>query len=118
MAEQAAERFQALVLVALEDLVAGLARDPELTAHLAHAFPVQKASDETKTFLHRRTLFPRHQHLRQKAKSVTHVSGTNRHLCLGSRSPLHLALSHLGFFEDGQESWRAEQDSNPRPPDS
>jgi hypothetical protein len=31
---------------------------------------------------------------------------------------LRLALSHLGFFEDGQESWRAEQDSNPRPPDS
>jgi hypothetical protein len=34
-----AELFQALVLVAFEDLVAGLARDPELTAHLAHAFP-------------------------------------------------------------------------------
>jgi hypothetical protein len=41
-----AKGISPLGLVAVEDLVAGLARDPELPAHLAHALPVQKAGDK------------------------------------------------------------------------
>src|SRR5436190_14408687 len=63
-----AQRLQPLVLVAIEYLVAGLARDAELPAHLAHAFSVEKASHETKTLFHHRTLSPRHQHLPPKSE--------------------------------------------------
>src|SRR5690606_40478156 len=80
------KRLQALILVAVENLVAGLSGYPERPAHITHPFAVQKTGHETKTFFHHRTLSPRHQHLPQKAKSVTHVSGTNRHLCLRSFS--------------------------------
>lgn len=78
------QRFQSLLPVAIEDLVAGLARYAEVPAHLAHPFALQQSGDKTKTFLHDRSLSPRHQHLPPKAKSVTHVSGTKRHLYLRS----------------------------------
>ncbi len=42
-----AKRFKTLLLVAVEDLVAGLAGNPELPAHIAHAFSFQKAGHET-----------------------------------------------------------------------
>src|SRR5690242_2897817 len=41
------ERIEPLVLVAIEDLVAGLARDAESPAHLAHAFALEQTGDKT-----------------------------------------------------------------------
>jgi hypothetical protein len=57
------KRLEPFMLVAIEDLVAGLAGNPELPAHLAHALSLEKPSHKPKTFLHHRTLSPRHQHL-------------------------------------------------------
>src|SRR5215471_16023447 len=57
------QRLQPVLHVAVENLVAGLARYAELPAHVRHRFPVQHARDEPKALLHDRTRFPRHQHL-------------------------------------------------------
>src|SRR3990172_11047848 len=57
--------LQPVLLVTIEDLVAGLARDAELTAHMAHLLAFQQARHETQAFVHNRTLFPRHPHLPQ-----------------------------------------------------
>jgi hypothetical protein len=81
-----AQRLQAVILVAIKDFVAGLARNAELPAHLAHAVALQKPGDEAQTLVHNRTLLPRHRRLLARSpqrKSVTHVSGTNCHPCLG-----------------------------------
>jgi hypothetical protein len=43
-ARAVAKRLQTLLPVAVPDLVAGLARYPELAAHIAHAFAIEKAS--------------------------------------------------------------------------
>ena len=77
----------ALLLVSTEDFVAGLSGDPELTADVGHSLTLKEAGDEAQAFIHSRTLFPRHQHLRLMHASgggVTHVSGTMCHPCLGS----------------------------------
>src|SRR5258708_24427648 len=54
------QSFEPMVLIALENLVTGLAGDAELPAHKAHLFAVQQASNKAQTFVHTRTLFPRH----------------------------------------------------------
>src|SRR6516225_12468205 len=59
------QSLQAMLLVAVEDLVAGLAGDAELPADLGHGFPIQKPRDKAKALLHYRTRFPRHLHLPQ-----------------------------------------------------
>jgi len=41
-----AQRIEPLVLVAIEDLVAGLAGNAELAAHRAHALALQKTGDK------------------------------------------------------------------------
>ena len=46
------EGLEAAVVVAPEDLVAGLARDGELAAQRRHLFPVQDAGDELETLVH------------------------------------------------------------------
>ena len=56
---------QAVLLVAIENLVASLAGYAELPADLGHGFPIQKPGDKTKALFHYRTRFPRHQHLPQ-----------------------------------------------------
>ena len=38
--------IEPFLLVAIEDLVAGLAGNAEITAHLAHAFTVEKTGDK------------------------------------------------------------------------
>lgn len=76
---------RAAFLVALVELVSGLPRYPELQTQISHGLALQNARNETKAFVHLRTHFPRHLHLppsSKMAKSVTHVSGTERHLCL------------------------------------
>ena len=52
-----------VLLVAVENLVASLARYAELPAHLRHALAVQQAGDKAQAFLHHRTRCPRYQHL-------------------------------------------------------
>src|SRR5215470_5083043 len=47
-------------LVAIEDLVAGFARNPELPAQFRHGFTCQPPSHKLQSFIHDRTLLPRH----------------------------------------------------------
>jgi hypothetical protein len=56
------------LLVAIEDFVAGLARNAELPAHVRHRLPVQQATNKAQAFLHHRTRFPRHPHLPPKGE--------------------------------------------------
>src|SRR5215471_10772143 len=56
------------VLIALEDLVAGLARDIELAAQHCHLFPAQEAGHKPDTFIHLGTLLPGHFALPQSAE--------------------------------------------------
>jgi hypothetical protein len=42
-----AQRFQPMLLVAIENLVAGLAGYPELPAHIGHRLAIQKPSDKS-----------------------------------------------------------------------
>src|SRR5450432_283244 len=73
------------LLVAIEDLVPGLAGDPELSAEFRHGLAGEPASHKLKSFVHHRTLLPRHlTSSHKKGKSVTHVSGTICYLCLRS----------------------------------
>src|SRR5437899_3119897 len=76
------QSFQTGFFVAVKDLIAGLARDSELSTESRHFFSVQQASHKANTFIHNRTLLPRHHSLPLKGKSVTHVSGTNCHPCV------------------------------------
>src|SRR5690606_20158649 len=77
------ERLEPVLLVTIENFVAGLSGYPERPADLRHPFTIQKTGHKTKSFFHYRTLFPRHQHLPQKRKvlpmcpvqNVTYVSG-------------------------------------------
>src|SRR5215469_9286951 len=57
------QRLEPVLLVAVEDLVAGLARDAELAADLRHPFPIKKPCDKPQALVHDRTLLPRHQPL-------------------------------------------------------
>ncbi len=57
-----AQRLNPVLLVAIENLVAGLAGDAELPADLGHGFPIQKPGDKAQPLFHYRTRFPRHPH--------------------------------------------------------
>ena len=57
------QTLKATMLVAVEDLVAGLAGDPELSAELGHGLAIEAASNELQSFVHHRTLLPRHHSL-------------------------------------------------------
>src|SRR5579863_10282618 len=52
-----------MLLVAIKDLVAGLARDAELAAQMAHLLAFQEARHKSKTLVYHRTHTPRHRHL-------------------------------------------------------
>jgi hypothetical protein len=58
------------LLVAAEDLVAGLARDAELPAEGRHGLTVEAAGDETKTLVFHVTLLPRHRCVLRKGPKV------------------------------------------------
>src|ERR1700719_2742976 len=47
-------------LITIEDLVAGLARNAELPAQIRHRLASQSPSHELNSFIHDRTLLPRH----------------------------------------------------------
>ena len=55
-----AESFQVAFLVALEDLVSCLARDPELPSQRSHASASFAPNDKPHSFIHNRTLLPWH----------------------------------------------------------
>src|SRR5205085_8274319 len=63
-----AQGGQPVLLVAIEYLVTGLTRYPEVPAHVRHCLAVQEAGDKAKAFFHDRTRFPRHQHLPRKGE--------------------------------------------------
>src|SRR5438552_1752702 len=50
-------------LITIEDLVAGLAGDRELSAEFRHRLAFQQAGNKANTFIHNRTLLPRHHSL-------------------------------------------------------
>src|SRR5215475_11472165 len=56
------QRLKPVLLVTVKDLVAGLARNAELPAHIRHRLPVQETSDKAQALFHYRTRFPRHPH--------------------------------------------------------
>jgi hypothetical protein len=58
-----AQGGQPALLVTIENLVAGLAGDAELPAHLGHGLPVQQTANKAQAFFHHRTRSPRHPHL-------------------------------------------------------
>src|SRR5215468_1318585 len=58
-----AQRLEPVLLVAIENLVAGLAGNAELPTDLGHGFPIQKPGHKAKALFRYRTRFPRHRHL-------------------------------------------------------
>jgi hypothetical protein len=54
------EPVNAAFLVAIEDLVAGFARNPELPAQFRHGFTRKPPTHKLQSFIHNRTLLPRH----------------------------------------------------------
>src|SRR6267142_6896646 len=80
-----AQRLQPVLLVTIENLVAGLTGYAEIPADVGHSFAIQQAGHKAKAFFHHRTRFPRHPHLppakRRKVlpmcpvRNVTYVSG-------------------------------------------
>ena len=58
-----AQRFETTLLVPIEDLVAGLAGDPELPAKAAQCLAIEQLGDKPQALVHHRTLLPRHRHL-------------------------------------------------------
>src|SRR5438067_1018518 len=62
------QSFEPAILVALEDLVAGLARDVELAAQRRHLLAVEQSRYESKPLIHLVTLLPGHFALPQTAE--------------------------------------------------
>jgi hypothetical protein len=56
-----AQGFKPVLPVAVENLVAGLARYAELPADFGHGLPIQKPGDKAQALFHHRTRFPRHE---------------------------------------------------------
>jgi hypothetical protein len=59
------QAVQAAILVALVDLVAGLAGDIEFPTQAGHLLAVEQSSHESETFIHFGTLLPGHLRLPQ-----------------------------------------------------
>src|SRR5208282_5420061 len=62
------EGFEPMRLVAIEDFVAGLARDAELATDIRHRLAIHKLADKSQALVHDRTLLQRHQHLPPKGE--------------------------------------------------
>jgi len=62
--------FQSAAIIAVEDLVAGLARDVEIPADRSHLLAVQQPGDELQPFIHGFTLLPGHFALPAKGPIV------------------------------------------------
>ena len=64
------EPLEPHILVALKDLVAGLARDPERPAQRGHFLALKQPGDESNAFIHLVTLLPRHPEACPKCRIV------------------------------------------------
>src|SRR5690349_20173046 len=69
-----AEGLDPAVLVAVEDLVAGLPRNPERSAQRRHLLALEQAGDKPESLVHDVTLLPRHAPS-CGGQSVTHPLG-------------------------------------------
>src|SRR6185295_1379873 len=76
-----AEGLNPAVFVAVEDLVAGLARDPELGAQRRHLLALEQVGDKPQSLVHDVTLLPRHAPS-WWGQSVTHPLGICCYLTL------------------------------------
>lgn len=101
-ARAVAERLESVLLVAREDLVARLAGDAELAAQLRHRSALAQPGNESQALVRDRTLGIAAS--RRKAESVTHVSGTSCHLCVGPLNALAWAVNDLASLQPGAES--------------
>jgi hypothetical protein len=61
------ERLEPVFLVAVENLVTGLAGDTGVAADLGHRLAIEDTGEKAQAFVHNRTLFPRHPHPPQKS---------------------------------------------------
>src|ERR1700730_3616336 len=85
--------LQPVLLVAVEDFVAGLARDAELATDIGHRLAIQKPSDKPHALVNDRTLLPRHQHLPPKSEK--------RYPCVRyDLSPMSQAAHHAFIVKD------------------
>jgi hypothetical protein len=73
---------QPMLLVPIEYLVAGLPRYPEIPAYVRHRLTAKRRATNRRRSSITELAFHGINTSRQKAKSVTHVSGTKCHLCL------------------------------------
>src|SRR4029453_9265404 len=76
-----AERLDPAVFVAIEDLVPGLARNPELGTQRRHLLALEQAGDKPESLVHDVTLLPRHAPS-WRGQSVTHPLGIRCYLSL------------------------------------
>src|SRR5918994_260199 len=76
-----AKGLNAAVLVTVEDLVAGLAGNPELGAQRRHLLALEQAGDKSESLVHDVTLLPRHAPS-WWGQSVTHPLGIRCYLSL------------------------------------
>src|SRR5688572_32060524 len=72
--------FSTVVSKAFEDLVTGLARDPELPAEAGHLLAIQQPGHKSHAFMHHVPLLPRHWRPPLKGQSVTYVTGMECYL--------------------------------------
>lgn len=91
----------AFLAVVFLHLVADFLGDFELPADIGHRLPLQKPGDKAEAFFHHGACLPRHRHLPPKTGSVTYISGTFRHLSLGTEGTRvqHSALPHFRVLE-------------------
>ena len=52
--------FEAVILVAIVDLIASFAADPKLPAQDSHLLAIEQAGHKSESFIHMITLFPGH----------------------------------------------------------
>ena len=91
-----AEGLDPAVLVAVEDLVAGLARNPELGAQRRHLLALEQAGDKPESLVHDVTLLPRHAPS-WWGQSVTHPLGIRCYLSLRKDTSPRKGLCSLTF---------------------
>jgi hypothetical protein len=78
-----AKGLHAAVLIAVENLVARLPRNPELGAQRRHLLALKQAGDKPESLIHDVTLLPRHARpLPGRGQSVTHPLGICCYLTL------------------------------------
>src|SRR6516225_7083580 len=98
-ARAVAQGGQPVLLVTVENLVAGLPGYAEIPTDVSHRLTIHQPGHETKTLFHHRTRFPRHQHLPP-------ANGEKCYPCVRyGMSPMSRA-AHLSSACQMSPSWR------------